>query len=370
MYCGLKEVLRKEHIQQQELANYLGISKTAVSLLVNKGLTPSKANNIKKDVDTFLNKKGINTKGLWQDVEEPTIEDDENNMEKCIMLTQKARKQFKVAIDPFTADIQDSKDVYLSESSRYVFEYMYLTAKNGGLLAVVGESGSGKTTLRRMMIDRITHEELKIKVISPKTIDKGRLTAGAICDAIINDCSQERPKRSLEAKSRQVERVLTNSSRSGYSHVLIIEEAHDLTIPVLKYLKRFWELEDGFKKLIGIILVAQQELKTILDESRNYTAREIIRRIEIAELAPFLSPEELKGYLSLKFKRVNVNIEDVFEENVYPTIIKKMTRKTLNNFRTSSCYPLNVNNLIKQAMNTAAQVGQEKVDEETILALK
>jgi type II secretory pathway predicted ATPase ExeA len=45
------------------------------------------------------------------------------------------------------------------------------------------------------------------------------------------------------------EKILTNSSRAGYSHVLMIEEAHDLAVTTLKYLKRFWELEDGYKKL-------------------------------------------------------------------------------------------------------------------------
>jgi hypothetical protein len=42
------------------------------------------------------------------------------------------------------------------------------------------------------------------------------------------------------------EKILTNSSRAGYSHVLMIEEAHDLTVTTLKYLNG---LEDGYKKL-------------------------------------------------------------------------------------------------------------------------
>ena len=102
-------------------------------------------------------------------------------------------------------------------------------------------------------MDRIQSEGQKIKIITPRSIDKARLTTSAICDAIIQDCSAEKPKRTLEAKSRQVEKILTNSSRAGYNHVLMIEEAHDLNIWTLKYLKRFWELEDGFKKLLAIV---------------------------------------------------------------------------------------------------------------------
>ena len=40
-----------------------------------------------------------------------------------------------------------------------------------------------------------------------------------------------------------------NSSEAGYSHLLIIEEAHSLPIATLKQLKRFFELEDGYKNL-------------------------------------------------------------------------------------------------------------------------
>ena len=202
------------------------------------------------------------------------------------MLTLQARKAFKVVSDPFTGDVTKAADVYMSEDTRFIAEYLYQTARAGGMLALIGESGSGKTTLRRYAIDRMQTEGQKVRVITPRIIDKSRLTAASICDAIILDCSEEKPKRTLEGKARQIERILTNSSRAGWSHVLMIEEAHDLHIQTLKYLKRFWELEDGFKKLLAIILIGQPEMKGKLDEAKNWEAREVIRRMEVLELAP------------------------------------------------------------------------------------
>jgi len=202
------------------------------------------------------------------------------------MLNLNTRKNFNLFKDPFTDDVMAASDVYLNENARFAEEYLYITAKIGGMLALIGESGSGKTTIRRLALDRIQNEGLKIRVVNPRIIDKGRLTASLICDAIIADCSSETPRRTLEAKARQVERILTNSSRSGYSHVLMIEEAHDLSIQTLKYLKRFWEMEDGFKKLLAIVLIGQPEMKGKLDEARNWEAREIIRRMEVLELDP------------------------------------------------------------------------------------
>jgi len=281
------------------------------------------------------------------------------------MLSQRAKKHFALFRDPFIDDVQSADDVFLSKEQRYIREAMFSTAKHGGFLAVIGESGSGKTTLRRDLIDRIEREGQNIVPIQPRTIDKGRLVAGLICEAIIHDLSQQKPRRSLEGKARQVEEILTGSSRAGNSHVLLIEEAHDLSINTLKYLKRFWELEDGFKKLLAIILIGQPELKRKLDERQNYEAREVIRRCEIAELQPLNG--DLEDYLALKFKRIGKDPAELFADDAYDAMRERLRlqRRGSSEF-VSMLYPLIVNNLSIKALNLCAEIGAEKVDAEVI----
>ncbi|MDR2785046.1 MAG: type II secretory pathway, component ExeA, partial [Treponema sp.] len=122
------------------------------------------------------------------------------------MLQLKTFKKFGLTQGPFTGDVVKADDVYLTDDTRFVAEYLLQAAKVGGMVALVGESGSGKTTIRRFAIDRMTAEGGKVRVIAPRCVDKTRLTTSTICDAIINDCSTEAPKRTLEAKARQVER--------------------------------------------------------------------------------------------------------------------------------------------------------------------
>lgn len=284
------------------------------------------------------------------------------------MLTQAARKHFGLFRDPFQNDVVEATDVFLSAEQRYIREAMYTTAKHGGFLAVIGESGAGKTTLRRDLIERIKDEP--ITVIQPRLIDKGRLTAGMICDAIIADISQQTPKRSLEAKARQVEQLLTGSSRAGNTHVLIIEEAHDLSIQTLKYLKRFWELEDGFKKLLSIILVGQPELGYALNERSNYEAREVIRRCEVAELQPLNG--NLEEYLALKFRRIGGDVGQVLDPKSYDAIRLRLTQPRRGGRPgevVSTMYPLVVNNLVTKAMNLCASIGAPKVAPDVIAQL-
>lgn len=281
------------------------------------------------------------------------------------MLSPAARQHFNLARHPFIDDVQGPQDVYLSKEQRYIRESMYYAAKHSGFLAVVGESGSGKTTLRRDLIDRIRRDNEPIVIIQPQTVDKRVLTAAHICDAIVADLSTEAPRQSLEAKARQIQRVLASSARTGNAHALVIEEAHDLSVSTLKYLKRFWEMEDGFKKLLGIILVGQPELGDRLDERRNYDAREVIRRCEVAKLKSLNG--NLEEYLALKFKRVGVTLESVFEADAYDAIRARLTRRRANSAEVEShLYPLVVHNLICKAMNQAADLGLPRINAQIV----
>ena len=285
------------------------------------------------------------------------------------MLALKTFRKFGITADPFTGDVMKADDVYLTEETRFAAEYIIQTAKAGGMVALVGESGSGKTTVRRYAVDRMEREGQKVRVIAPRCIDRTRLTASSICDAVIRDCSTEAPKRTLEGKARQVEKILTNSSRAGYSHVLMIEEAHDLAVNTLKYLKRFWELEDGYKKLLSIVLVGQIEMKHKLDESRNWEAREVIRRMEVLELPPLGNGKEIGGYLDIKFGRLGKERKAVIDDSGCEALAARLRKQTRTEVVYSVAYPLLVNNWCRKAMNLAAELGAAVVDAEVVNAI-
>ena len=365
---NLQEALDNAHASQKELADYLRLGRSTVSRLVTSGVFPvGQAVKIRCAVNTFLTERGVSPKGLWGKVSQKADEGAWLPLENE-MISKEARKIFGISRDPFIEDVRGAEDVYMNADTRFASEYMFSTAKLGGMLAVIGDSGSGKTTLRRLLVDRIKNEEIKIKVIFPRVIDKGRLTASGICDAIIADVSNEKPKRTLEAKARQIERLLRDSLLGGWRHALIIEEAHDLTIQTLKYLKRFWELEYGFEKLLSIILIGQPELKEKLDEGRNWEAREIIRRMEIAELGALENQKDLQGYVELKLHRVGMDISCITDD-AYQAILLRLTRQSRSGRSVCLAYPLTVNNLIKRAMNIAASLGEKTITREIMEAV-
>lgn len=353
----LAQTLKKHRISQSKLARELGISPAVINQLIKHGKYPKSqdAHDFQRRIDETLAKLGVTDPVNW------SVTDNNKPMELPTMqaLTEAAKRLFNLHKSPFMDDVQSRADVYISNEQRYIRASMLSTAKHGGFMAIVGESGAGKTTLKRDLIEGIAQDKDNIIVIQPATIDKTRLTAIHLCDAIIDDVSQgnENPKRSMEAKARQIQRLLTDSSRAGNKHCLIIDEAHDLSIPVLKYLKRFWELEDGFKRLLSIVLVGQPELKVKLNE-RNADVREVARRCEQIELQPLNS--YVGEYLKHKLQRIGMQFNEMFADDAMGGLTARLTQ-TNGKTTVSLLYPLIVNNAVISAMNAAAEIGQNVI---------
>lgn len=294
-------------------------------------------------------------------------------------LSQQARQHFRVTRDPFINEMNEEADVFVTDDIRYVRSAMRQTAKHGGMLAVVAESGCGKSTLRQDLIDWVNQGE-PITVIEPYVIGmedsqrKGQaLKAADITGAVIRAVSPGTALRQqLQDRAAQMHNILKASAQVGRKHVLIIEEAHALAVPTLKHLKRFYELQDGFKKLLAIILVGQTELGNKLSE-HNPEVREVVQRCELVRL-PALD-NYVEGYLRHKLSRVGMEYEAVFAPDVQEgirTALRRTVTETQRGQRAareqSLCYPLAINNLVTRAMNGAVKIGAPKVNAALIAA--
>jgi type II secretory pathway predicted ATPase ExeA len=382
---ALKLLLQQHGISQADLARAVNLSPAAISLLLNKEIWPANPpkDALQASLTAELAARGIEVKAsifepvlLTAETEKQTehpLDEDRDMLLRKQSLAPQTRKHFNLFRDPFDNDVAAAEDVFTTPAIRYVREYLWTAAKFGGsFVAIVSESGAGKSTLRRDLNDRIAREEAPIKVIEPYVLGmedndkKGKtLKASNIADAIIGALAPlETPRAGMEAKSRQLHRLLKDSSRSGWSHCVIIEEAHALSIPTLKHLKRFLELEDGFKKLLSIVLVAQSELKLKL-AAGNANVREVAQRCELIELAPL--DANLDEYLRFKFKRVGVALDDIFEPNALDGIRSRLIFSRQGQAETHSLmYPLMVNNLVVASMNNAAALGFAKVSADLV----
>jgi len=396
----LKQLMVDCDISQGDLAKATGLAKPTINLVINRGYIPGRCPGFKDIVEElvkenplamkWLKERGLEVRDIWEVLGKDLRQAYPKGRGKRIsagmkrkvivpgdpmkltisweveMITQETMKHFKLFRNPFIDDIQKDSDIFMSEEHRYIEAAMLDAARHGGFLAVIGEVGSGKSVMRRKVVEQL-RKDGDVLVIFPQMIDKTRLTAASICDAIIMDISDQTPKIRLEQKTRQVQKLLLERSKQGYRSVLIIEEAHDLHTNTLKYLKRFYELEDGYKKLLGIILIGQVELRHIFNEAQHVDMREVIRRVQIAEIKGLNG--HIKDYLALKFKRVGAKVEDIFSDDAFEALKLRLTTKDRQGKTISHAYPLLVNNYAARAMNLAYEMGEKKVTAEVVMAI-
>jgi type II secretory pathway predicted ATPase ExeA len=423
----LKNVLQKAGSKQADLAKSLNVSQATVAQIVNHsewpksldaadlqerirvflaavGVAPADLASVFEEVDqadvrerisAFIAEIGADPADLASVLEAKVSEPRANaarsspkskkqsdlNQEESMLLRKQTllpgtRKHFGLFRDPFADDaIQSHEDMYVSPDIRYIREAMFQTSKHGGLLAVVAESGAGKTTLMRDLEDRIVRENQPILLIKPYVLgmedndQKGKtLKATHIAEALMAAVAPlEKPKSSPEARFAQLHKALRESHTAGYRHCLVIDEAHSLPIPTIKHLKRFFELELGFKKLLSIILIGQPELKAKLSE-RNQDVREVVQRCEMVELAP-LDGGRLDEYLKFKFDRLGKPIGEVIDTSGIDALRAKLTISSNRRERpetVSLLYPLAVGNLLTACMNLAAELGVPAVTADVV----
>lgn len=402
----LKRVMWQLGISQREMAEGIAkpdgssVSQATMAQLVNHDLWPKtlERQNLERQIKQLLFARGANDdhiRDLFVMEEADAAQvlagraapalSNANSKESDYMLLRKqtlnrqAKEHFRLPRDPFTDEMQEEADVFLSDDIRYVRQAIRQTAKHGGLLAVVGESGAGKSTLRQDLMDWIYVNNEPITVIPPYVLGveedavKGKpLKALDITAAIIRNIDPSvKPRRSQEDRSRQMHELLMASAQSGRRHVVIIEEAHSLPITTLKHIKRFYELEMGFRKLLAFILIGQTELGDKLSE-HNPAVREVVQRCEMIRMKPLDS--QVEAYLKHKFARVGVDYLSVFEPDAFDVIRNRLQvaettgRGAARAVTTRSlCHPLAVNNLVSGAMNLAVRLSEPKVNGELIL---
>lgn len=366
MTLRLKSIASEHGIKHADLATAAGISRPALSSLINHGSLPRcyDRDAVAERITALLRARGVPKPSQWQDDEPETTPPTEETamLLRKHNLTPQARRHFGLGADPF-AEPASAEDVFLSQDIRYVRESMYQVARHGGFLAVIGESGAGKSTLREELIDRIGREEQPVIVIEPYVLAmEGTDAVGKtlrsqhIAEAIMACVAPlAKTKSSPEARFRQLHESLRDSSRAGHSHVLVIEEAHSLPLATLKHLKRFRELKDGLRPLLSVILIGQPELAVKLSE-HNPEVREVVQRIEIVTL-PSLGTS-LGDYLAHRFKRIGLLLDKVADRGAIEALRAKLTPTRSDG---SLLFPLAVHNALVAAMNRAAELGAPMV---------
>ena len=297
----------------------------------------------------------------------PTPEEDEPMLLPKQSLTPAARRHFQMFTNPFDGEVTTDEAMFVGDDIAYCREAVWQCSRNSGFVALVGESGAGKTTLLQDLEVRIEGGADPVTIIRPGVLGmegndtKGKtIKATDILHAIITrlDTNSAVPQ-TLQARTTRAVKLLTASAQAGNTHLLVVEEAHSMPDATLKHLKRLHEVRLGRRPLLGILLLAQPELKNNLAEGlRNGSLREVAQRCELVELLPLDS--DLKRYLERRAAAAGKPLAALMDDDAVEQVRARLTFKR-GNGAISMCYPLAVNNLVTRALNAAAELGVPRV---------
>lgn len=397
---NLKAVATTLHLGVRALAKATGMGRTPIHQLLNTGAWPVRAKRepieqallqacreagaTPAQLDTLFMPSVVFTTPVSIDPVSaaPTTPTPEENPDMLLpkqSLTRDAQRAFEMFMNPFDGEVSSAQEMFLNAEFRYCREACWQAANHGRFVAVIAQSGAGKTTLLGDLQERILAEHKQVVVVKPSVLgmeDNDRtgktLKASGIMDAVIYTLDAlETPRQTMEAKTRQLQRMLEDSTKAGNVHLLVIEEAHGLPINTLKHLKRLHEMRMGRKPLLGILLLGQQELRDKLSANRH-DVREVAQRCEIVDLLPLDS--DLKAYITLRLARANKLLADVMDDAAVDAIrtrltVNPQTRQGERSQPISFVFPLAVNNFVTAALNTAAALGVPRVTRDVVMGV-
>jgi general secretion pathway protein A len=184
----------------------------------------------------------------------------------------------------------DPRFLFLSPSHQEALGHLlYGIEERKGFITVTGEVGTGKTLLCRALLDRLgRHVQtalilnsflLEIELLRSINEDFGIVQGGVTRKELIDQLNQ----------------YLLAEFSGGRNAVLIIDEAQNLTPPLLEQIRMLSNLETERGKLLQIILVGQPELRQQLARPE---LRQLNQRIALRyHLQPF-NHQETQDYIN------------------------------------------------------------------------
>ncbi|HEY2118819.1 MAG TPA: AAA family ATPase [Candidatus Acidoferrum sp.] len=181
---------------------------------------------------------------------------------------------------------------------------MYGIQTRKGFITLTGEVGTGKTTLINRLLDWLHQRKARTAFLF-----NSRMNSNQLFDFILAEFDIQCESKSKSQQLMKLNHWLLDRYRMGETVVLIIDEAQNLTYPVLEEIRLLTNLETSTEKLLQIVLSGQPELeeKLKLPQLRQLRQRIMLR----CRTAP-LTKEQTHEYIGERLKIAGAADQPIF----------------------------------------------------------
>jgi general secretion pathway protein A len=189
---------------------------------------------------------------------------------------------------------------------------MYGIQTRKGFITLTGEVGTGKTTLINRLLDWLHHRRARTAFLFNSRMNSSQLFDFVLAEFEIVCESKSKSSQLMKLNSWLLERY-----RAGETVTLIIDEAQNLTFPVLEEIRLLTNLETSTEKLLQIVLSGQPELE---EKLKLPQLRQLRQRIMLRCHTSAFNKEQTAEYIRERLRIAGANSEPIFSPKAIDTV--------------------------------------------------
>lgn len=219
----------------------------------------------------------------------------------------------------------------------------YAVLERKGFVVLTGDAGTGKTTLLSNVLKHLPADRIQSSLILNPT-----LTASEFLEIVLLDFGIHNVPASKAQRLWLLQEFLLKAYREGQIAILVVDEAHKLSLEVLEEIRLLGNFEYAADKFLQIVLLGQSELDDLMD---LYDLRQFKQRIAVRLYIDPLGALEVERYISFRWAKAGAKEPPPFTPEAVSGIIQW-----------SRCIPRLINSICDTALAMAYGDGCALVD--------
>jgi general secretion pathway protein A len=189
---------------------------------------------------------------------------------------------------------------------------MYGIRTRKGFITLTGEVGTGKTTLINRLLDWLHQQRTRTAFLF-----NSRMNTNQLFDFVLSEFDIVCESRTKSQQLMKLHQWLLERYRSGETAVLIVDEAQNLTYPVMEEIRLLTNLETSTDKLLQVVLSGQPELE---EKLRLPQLRQLRQRITLRCKTTPLTQEQTRDYINERLRIAGATGEPIFGKDAVEAV--------------------------------------------------
>lgn len=246
---------------------------------------------------------------------------------------------------PFSKEAT-STSLYATPGHQELLARLQFAIRQRAFALITGDVGCGKSSAVRALYDLLDHTVNPLLYIADSS-----LTPKSFYREVLEQFGLQVPFHARQIRRRYEEAILEGYRRDGRQPVLVLDEAHALSEPMLQEIRFLMNFHMDSVAPLSVILVGQPELRSKL---RLKAFEAVVQRIQVRYHLSPLTESEVAGYIEHHLRQAGAE-RSIFSEQAVRSIALH-----------SRGVPREINNLCTSCLWDACARGQRFVEEANV----